>query len=208
MKKVILMLCLALGATQLTQAQLAFGIKGGINYNSDSFKFKDAGKDVFGGAKSKTGFHAGIWSRFNVPVIGMYIRPELVYTALKSELTPKAPTLGKGTYGFQKIDIPVLIGKNFLKLGHAFIGPSFQYLIDGNLKAGEIYKNIKTDTSGFTVGLVLGAGIEISKFGIDVRWERGFSDTESKLIQTTRNKETKFDTRVNQIILGVSYNFL
>ena len=85
MKKIILVICLIIGGTQLSQAQIQFGVKGGINYNSDSFSaVKD---DVFAGAKSKTGFHAGIWTRIKIPVIGFYLRPELVYTNLSNEVT-------------------------------------------------------------------------------------------------------------------------
>lgn len=203
-------MCLALGATQFTQAQLKFGVKAGINYNSDSFEFQKAKQDALAGGEGKMGYHAGIWSSFNIPLAGLYIRPELVFTALNNEIKNEQ-TSEKGSYDFQKIDIPVLIGKKFLKIGHAFIGPSFQYIIDGKISDifNKDYAKIK-DNSEFTVGLQLGAGIEISKFGIDVRWERGFDKKESELISNNTNTKEpiKFDTRVNQIILSISYNFL
>lgn len=209
MKKALLMLCFVLGVTQFTQAQVDFGIKAGINYNSDSFKLKGVQEDVFKGAESKTGYHAGIWTRFNLPVVGLYIRPELVYTALKSEIAfrpePNSTTDTKVNYDFQKIDVPVLLGKKFLGVAHAFIGPSFQYIIDGDLDWDKV-KSVETD--GFTVGLQMGAGVELGSLGLDVRWERGFSDTESEFITKETGAESqKFDTRVNQIVVGLSYKF-
>lgn len=201
MRKIVLVLCFALGVIQFSQAQLDFGVKAGINFNSDSFQFSDNNIKEVVDTKSKMGYHVGIWTRIKVPVIGLYIRPELVYTALRSEITNK--TLGSTDYNFQKIDIPVLIGKKFLGVANVFVGPSFQYIIDGDLK-WDVVKEVKSD--GFTVGMQLGAGVELGKIGLDVRWERGFSDTESKAILKAGG-EGKFDTRVNQIIVGLSYKF-
>ena len=201
MKKLILVLCLFVASSQFADAQIHFGIKGGINYNSDSFK--EVSADVIDGdAESKTGYHAGIWLRFKLPMTGWYIRPELVYTALKSEVT----TIGSGSkanYDFQKIDIPVLLGKKFLKIAYLNIGPSFQYILDGDLDFNTISR---TNADGFTVGLQFGGGIEIGKVGLDLRWERAFSDVESNLLNTSGG-DIQFDTRVNQIIVGLSYRF-
>ncbi|SNR15734.1 porin family protein [Tenacibaculum jejuense] len=206
MKKLIFTLCLLFAAVQFSEAQIGFGIKGGINYNSDSFK--DVSDDIINGnAESRTGFHAGIWLRFKLPMTGWYIRPELVYTSLKSEVELNTtPATTKANYDFQKIDIPVLLGKKFFKIAYANIGPSFQYIIDGDLDFDAV-SNIKAD--GFTVGLQLGGGIEIGKVGLDLRWERAFSDVESELISNVggSNATANFDTRVNQIIIGLSYRF-
>lgn len=204
MKKLIFTLCLLFAATQFSQAQIHFGVKGGINYNSDSFR--EVSADIINGnAKSRTGYHAGIWLRFKLPMIGWYIRPELVYTSLKSEVTLNSLN-SKANYNFQKIDVPVLLGKKFLKIAYFNIGPSFQYLLDGKLNFNTISK---TNVDGFTVGLQLGGGIELGKIGLDLRWERAFSDIESQLISTVGGSSStaNFDTRVNQIIIGLSYRF-
>ncbi|AUC14871.1 hypothetical protein BTO06_06845 [Tenacibaculum sp. SZ-18] len=203
MKKLILALCLIFGVTQLADAQIHFGIKGGINYNSDSF-IDSADNIINGNAEGRTGYHAGIWLRFKLPVVGLYIRPELVYTSLKSEVDFRTATSSqKVGYDFQKIDIPVLLGKKFFKIAYVHIGPSFQYLLDGDLDIDAV-SNLKSD--GFTLGMQLGGGIELGKFGIDARWERGFSDIESNFISNVAGTQN-FDTRVNQIIFGLSYRF-
>ena len=197
MKKVILMFALAFGLSQAANAQINFGVKGGINYNSNSIK--EVQTDVFDGAKSKTGYHAGIWLRFKIPVIGLYLRPELVYTSLENEVLYK--TSGNTTsYNFKKIDIPVLLGKKIFGIGNVYVGPSFQYILDSDFSFSDI-PNVEAD--GFTVGLQFGGGIELGRLGIDVRWERAFSGIESTFIGTAGN--VNFDTRINQIILGLSY---
>ncbi|EAR12897.1 hypothetical protein PI23P_09725 [Polaribacter irgensii 23-P] len=196
MKKSILIYCFILVCSQIATAQVGFGIKGGVNYNSESIA--NASSDVFEGSESKTGYHAGIWLRFKVPVVGLYIRPELVYTNLKNQVLYK-PTNTTTAYNFQKIDIPVLLGKKFFGVGNVFIGPSFQYILSSDFTVGDLSD---VDAEGFTVGLQFGGGIELGKIGIDVRWERGFNNIESKFIGS---ENVTFDTRVDQIIFGLSY---
>ena len=204
MKKVLLLLCLTLGLCQISTAQIQFGVKGGINYNSDSFNnVKD---DVFSGAKGNAGFHAGLWFRGKIPIIGVYIRPEINYTQLKNEVTYLPKGLAGSvstTYNFQKIDVPVLVGKKFLGFANAFVGPSFQYILDSDFGISTLEK---VDISKFSMGLQFGAGVEFGKLGIDVRWERSLSDAETEFVDRQNgNNQINFDTRSNQIILGLSY---
>ena len=196
MKKFFLLTCLAFAFSQTSNAQIGFGLKGGINYNSNSIE--NVSEDVFSGAKSKTGYHAGIWLRFKVPVIGLYIRPELIYTNLENSITYNNTS---SSYKFQKIDVPVLLGKKIFGVGNIFIGPSFQYVLDSDFGFNDISD---IDTSGFVAGLTFGGGFELGKIGIDVRWERSFSGIESSFARTAATN-VNFDTRVNQIIIGLSY---
>jgi hypothetical protein len=200
MKKVILMILLAFAFSQTATAQIDFGVKAGLNYNSESIQ--SVSQDVFTGAESKTGYHAGVWLRFKLPIIGFYLRPELVYTNLENELLYKGSQTT--SYNFQKIDIPVLIGKKFFGIGNVFAGPSIQYILNSDFSLNDI-ENV--DTDGFTVGLQFGAGIELNNLGIDVRWERGLNTVESTFLNVSTNTNVTFDTRVNQIIIGLSYKF-
>ncbi|MFT5257720.1 MAG: hypothetical protein ACI8VJ_001179 [Polaribacter sp.] len=196
MKKVILIICLVFSFSQTTTAQVDFGLKAGLNYNSESIQ--GVSEDLFTGAESKTGYHAGIWLRFKIPVIGFYIRPELVYTNLENDVRYKNNVT---SYSFQKIDIPVLLGKRFFGVGTVFAGPSFQYILNSDFSLNDISS---VDADGFSVGLQFGAGIELGNLGIDVRWERGLNTVESTFLNAISERVT-FDTRVNQIIIGLSY---
>ena len=53
------------------------------------------------------------------------------------------------------------------------------------------------------MGLQFGGGVEFGKLGIDLRWERAFSGIESTFLAGAI--ERNFDTRINQIIIGLSY---
>jgi len=218
MRKLFFTLLLILSAIQFTHAQeVDFGIKGGINYNSDSFNveaLEAIKEDISGGnTTSKTGFHGGLWLRIKLPMVGFYIRPELVYTALKSEASSAGVILAD--YSFQKVDVPILFGKKFLKVAHIFVGPSFQYVVDGDLHFKDIKEinseSIETKVDGLTVGLQVGAGVELGNIGLDVRWERGFSDIESSFLGNqsdgTAFEDVDFDTRVNQFIVSLSIKF-
>ncbi len=197
MKNIFITALLTIVFVQVSFSQINFGIKGGINYNSNSIK--ETGQDVFDGAKSKTGYHAGIWTRFKIPVLGLYLRPELVYTKLENEVFYNQ-TSETTNYHIKKLDIPVLLGKKILGIGNIFIGPSFQYVLDSDFNISDI---TNVDAEGFTVGLQFGGGVEFGKLGIDVRWEKAFSDIESSFDSSLGN--VSYDTRINQIIFGLSY---
>jgi hypothetical protein len=79
--------------------------------------------------------------------------------------------------------------------------PSFQYILNSDFSFSDI-SDVKAD--GFTVGFQFGGGIELGNLGIDLRFERAFSAIESRFIGNT-GSSVNFDTRINQVILGLSY---
>ena len=202
MKKVLLALVLCVGISQYSNAQLQVGLKAGVNYNSDSFS--DVSNDVFDGAKSKTGYHAGLWFRAKLPIVGLYLRPEIVYTELTNEVNYDNSLLVRRSteYKFRKIDVPVLLGKKIFGIGNIFAGPSFQYILSSDFGLNDLSE---VSISNFSLGIQLGGGVEFGRLGLDVRWERGLSKSETKFVDNTVNSTINFDTRVSQIIFGVSY---
>ena len=57
----------------------------------------------------------------------------------------------------------------------------------------------------FTVGFNLGAGVNLGKFGIDLRYERGFTENEISFINSNIvNVNDRVDTRPDQLILSFS----
>ena len=81
---------------------------------------------------------------------------------------------------------------------------SFQYILDSGFDIENLEKD---DIENITVGIQLGAGVELGSIGIDVRWERGFNDLETNFLDENSNTNIEFDTRVSQIIVGLSYTF-
>ena len=204
MKKIIFGCFLLFLVAKQSKAQLQFGVKAGINYNSDSFE--SVSDDVLNGAKTKTGIHTGVWLRAKLPVIGFYIRPELIYTELNNSVNYDSDfaVSRNSNFKFRKIDVPVLIGKKFLGIGNVFAGPSFQYILSSDFELNDL-KEVSTEN--FSLGIQLGGGVELGRLGFDIRWERGLSKTETVFVDNTINDTNfNFDKRVSQIIFGISYS--
>lgn len=193
MKKVVFLFVLMLGVSQLTQAQIDFGIKGGLNY-SNTGDLSASAENLVEGADASSGYHAGIW--FRVKFLGLYVRPEIMYTDINSEYAADGVV---ADYGFSKIDVPVLLGTKILGFGTIFIGPAFQYIIEDDLTLDDISTD---DFDKFSLGMQLGFGVEFGRIGLDVRWERGLSNSEADFVEDIGN--FNIDNRTNQIIFGAS----
>jgi len=191
--------------TTISYAQkIDFGVKGGLNYNFGgdlSEIISEVGnnaENLIAGADGKAGFHVGIWTKVNV--LGLYVRPELVYTQLNNSYSNSGENVNTD-FKTSKIDIPILIGVKVAGPLHIFGGPSFQYITKADFSQND-FSNIKKND--FSAGLQLGAGLEFGKLGLDIRWEKGFSnDVDGDFLNT----DIQVDNRPNQIIFGLSYRF-
>jgi len=205
MKKVfVTILTLTLFTTISFSQTIDWGAKAGLNYNFGgdlSEVIEETGNSIenlITGADNKAGFHVGLWTKINL--VGLYIRPELVYTSLNNSYTSILEGVDTD-FKTQKIDIPILIGTKVIGPLHVFAGPALQYISKSDFNQDEFTNIEKND---FTVGLQLGAGLELGKLGIDVRWEKGFSnDVDGEFLNT----DIRVDNRPNQIIFGLSYRF-
>ena len=56
----------------------------------------------------------------------------------------------------------------------------------------------------FSVGLNFGIGVNIDKIGIDLRYERGFSENEATFLTDNGLSTGMLDTRPEQLILSLS----
>lgn len=189
-----LILIFTLTAFSLSAQQgSGFGLKAGLNYNANGDYF-----NAISSAKTQPdaniGYHIGVFGKLSFTEF--YLKPELVYTKTKSDYDDNA-------FDMQKLDMPLLVGIQFLGFANAFAGPSLQYIIDTNFE-GVTIDDLKSD---FTVGLSFGLGVSIKNFGVDLRYERGLSDNEATIATNNGFEIGKIDTRPNQLILSVSVMF-
>lgn len=190
-KTLVFTLLLGLGYFAMAQSGSGFGLKAGLNYNGNGDYYNSA-VDAFENPDRNAGYHVGIWGKIGNRI---YVRPELVYSSTASGYD-------EGDLKIKKLDLPVLLGAKIIGPLHAFAGPSFQYLL--NTEFSDItFDNVEND---FTVGLNLGAGLNLGKLGIDVRYERGFNENEISFINNNITTLTgdRVDTRPDQIILSFS----
>ncbi len=206
MKKLFFVLIL-LGSILNTKSQIfTGGIKAGLNYNSNGDLIADI-NNIKISSDGDTGFHLGIFAEMKLPLF-LYIRPELVYTHTKSGYAYQGEN---SDLTIDKIDAPILVGLRFLKIARVYLGPSFQYIIDTDLSFTDQFSDLtKKSSTDFSVGANFGVAIELGKFGVDFRWERGLSDSESKYTASViedNDINISVDTRPEQFILSIYYKF-
>jgi len=198
MKKGFFILMFIITAT--ASAQSSFGVKAGLNYGDNGkIEFKDfssTGEDVSKGADSKVGYHLGIFYRAEMG--GFYLKPELLYTKTKSSYDYNNEN---ADYNISKLDLPVMLGVKLIGPVHVFAGPSFQYILDNEFDGVSI-GDVENE---FTIGAQFGAGLQIGRVGLDVRYERGLSENEAQVLDLNNpNGLKRVDSRPNQFILAVS----
>ena len=173
------------------QSGSGFGIKAGLNYGGNGDYFESVTTN-FENPDQNVGYHIGVFGKLGNK---LYFRPEIVYTKTKSDYD-------KGDLDVQKIDVPLLVGLKVLGPVNVFAGPSFQYILDTDFGDATL-NDIDND---FSVGLNFGIGLNLNRLGIDLRYERGFSDNEATFIDNNNVISLdRLDTRPEQLILSLSY---
>ena len=190
MKKQLLVLAVLITALPLfAQSGSSWGIKGGLNYNANGNYFESIDANAQNPDRN-IGYHLGVFGKLGNDI---YFRPELVYTKTKSDYAG-------GDFDMQKLDLPLLVGLKVIGPVSVFAGPSLQYILDSE------FENISVNRidNDFTVGLNFGASLNFNKFGVDLRYERGFSDNEARFLNNNNVDISRLDTRPDQLILSLS----
>ncbi|MHB1107883.1 MAG: outer membrane beta-barrel protein [Lutibacter sp.] len=197
MNKRILVLSMALLLTAFyANAQSGFGIKGGLSYNSNGSLKNDVNAVIDNEGSGKSGYNIGIYGKLALGPI--YLRPELVYTKTTSEYELNSENVD---YKIARLDMPVLVGLKLIGPLSIFAGPAFQYTLENDFNDIK-YNDIENE---FTVGFNFGAGLDLGRLGLDVRYERGFNENEATFIENNTNTTFKLDSRPEQIIFSLSY---
>lgn len=193
LKKVVFtaIVCAIFGLSVNAQKGSSFGFKGGLNYSANGDYFESIGDNAQNPDRN-IGYHVGLFGKIGDQI---YFRPELVYTATKSDYNNDG-------FNVKKIDAPLLVGLKVLGPISVFGGPSLQYILDTEFEG----INIDSVEDEFSVGLNFGIGLNFNKIGIDLRYERGFSNNEATFINNNIGTgiASRIDTRPDQLILSLS----
>jgi hypothetical protein len=181
-------------STSLLQAQFEFGVKAGLNYDSlGDVDYSDLSATNLS-AGSKTGFHVGVYG--NLDLLLFYLRPELQFTKINSGVEDI-------DIGLSKLEAPILLGYKILGPLSVFAGPSFQYILNENVE-GTTLTDIEEN---FTVGLQIGTRLSLGGFGLGIRYERGFTDNDVRILGMNGiDVNGRIDARPNQFIVSLSYD--
>jgi len=191
MKKIFITSLLFFGFLFNIQGQNSngFGLKAGINYNANGKYFESINANSENPDRN-VGFHIGAFGKVGDKI---FFKPEIVYTKTKSDYDSDDFTM-------QKLDAPLLVGVKFLNYFNAFGGPSLQYILDTEFD-GVAINEVEKD---FTVGLNFGFGVSFNTIGIDLRYERGFTENEATFVSNNGLNVSRIDTRPDQLILSLS----
>ncbi len=204
-KKLISTLAIFLG--MMAYSQVTVGLRANALFNTSSAKWKDIESTATSAWESKgenrAGFNIGLAAKIGSPVGGWFVMPEVYYTTFKNTLTVDNVTVEAKS---NRIDVPVLVGHNFLlgKLA-AFVGPVASY----NLSSEKTYNDFKVNAENeFTVGYQFGAQATLSKFVVSARYEGAFSKDTRKVIDiASGDYVVRYDNRPSMFIVGIGYNF-
>lgn len=151
MKKIInvLLIAVCMGMAMPAQAQLKWGVKGGLNVSKVTFD-----SDLFK-SDNMAGFFIGPMAEFTIPVIGLGVDGSLLF----SQKGVKADNDASKQYGF---DIPVNLKYN-IGLGslvgiYIAAGPDFYFDISKDKGWGNIAEAKKKRAQ---VGINVGAGVKL-----------------------------------------------
>ena len=189
MKKILLITFLVFSTTlSFAQEKNSWGIKGGLNYNSNGDLLNEV-SGIKENPKSNTGFHFGFYKK--IQVLGFFLRPELVYTETTSDYDGRELSLSK-------IDLPFNLGSGFIGPTYVFAGPSFQYILDSEFNGVDAQSGLKD----ISLGANFGIGLKLNKLALDLRYERGLNEKETRFVQQNVS-DVNIDLRPSQLILSL-----
>lgn len=186
------LLLVAFGAS----AQFTLGPR--VALTSSSLNLKDAVANVQEG-DAEFGYQFGLFARFKVPVIGLYVQPELLLSSVDNTLNINSQNVD---LSFNRIDVPVMIGG---KLGPLRVnaGPSFSFLTSAESDIGGTVTDIKDNYNSTTMGFQAGVGIDILKFVLDVKYEGSLGALGESV--NLGGVALNTDQRVSQVVFAVGF---
>jgi hypothetical protein len=153
--------CFSASAQLLPKFQ--FGLKGGVNLTSLS-------KSGTFNSDNQAGYLGGVWMRFGA--LGFNVQPE-------AYVTSKNVTVDGNSAKFTSLDVPILLGTKIGALGFGgrfYTGPVMSFAINKDQNFGSAVSNAtKLDYKDQNFAWQLGAGVDIQKVSIDLRYEKGLS---------------------------------
>lgn len=230
MKTYFIPLFILFGITLSNAQDFTYGLKAGTNFSSggqirgESFKENDQYVYWTGTSQgqTKTGFHGGGF--LEVGFGNFFLRPELVYTSIKSEfIFPNKSSV----YSVEKLDLPFLVGYNIENLAGLYAGPVYSPMFRNDLQykeatiirqEGNVWvKGSSLNEPTLPLNLQIGLKSEFNQLGLDLRYEYNLASSEPEKVDMLNsdigrqeggiNVATVEDSGLSQIILSLTYKF-
>jgi hypothetical protein len=206
MKKVFVMMLMAVAFAMPSNAQIKFGLQAGLNMNNIS-----GTSDVKGLIESRTGFFVGPTVKFTLPIIGLAVDASALYDqrqgkAKESDQTIKAQSI--------QIPINVRYGVGLGDLAEIFLfaGPQFGFNV-GSDKTLYEQANVAKSTwtlksSNFSLNVGLGA-TALSHLQLKLNYNFALGKTGEIEVENLANKTKEIigGAKANTWQLSLAYFF-
>ncbi|MDO4309810.1 MAG: porin family protein [Prevotella sp.] len=197
-----LMFAVALLTAAPSQAQVKFGLKGGLNVTDMSLSSEVLNES------NKTGFFVGPTVKFTLPIVGLGIDASALYDQRDAKLKGED---GSENVSLRSINIPINVrytfGMSSLAAIYLAAGPQFGYNIgDKNIFSDEDGNGFSLKKSNFSVNV--GAGITLmSKFEIGATYNIACGKTGELNLIDAAGKQLSESTRMNSWQVSAAYYF-
>ena len=182
MKKIFLFVAGFFLVATVSQAQIKFGAKGGVNISNIDIEVEGLSFSP----DSKTSFHLGVMAKYQLSE-QFAIQPELVYSAEGADFEGD-------DFDLNFINIPILFAYNPTEILSIHAGPQI-----GILSSAEVDgEDIKDDLKGVNLSVAIGAAVELANgFTGGVRYNLGLSD-----LNDAEGDDTSLKANTFQIFVG------
>lgn len=161
MKRFLLFAAAFMLCATVSQAQIKFGAKAGLNISNVDFEFEGLSFSP----DSKTSFHVGAMAKYQINE-QFGIQPEIVYSSEGAEIEDS-------DFDLAFINVPILLTYNPTEIFNIHAGPQFGILTSAELDG----EDVKDDLTSLNLSLGFGAAVELPNgFTGGVRYNLGLSD--------------------------------
>lgn len=222
MKKIMAVLAAYIVCGLSANAQVNFGVKGGLTYTAFDVPFLEENTNGYVDREAYhiQGFAGGMFMNFTFHFIPVTFQPELLYvekgaeSALEERPYPVSQT--REITLLKYLEIPVLakltIPVSIPVTPNVFAGPVYSYLLDSKhtlyyMDGTNVNKKQPFEKNDF--GVIFGGGIDfnvlVTKLTLDARYTLGLTNIYNNEIPTELIGDYTIKNRAWMIMLGVAF---
>jgi hypothetical protein len=174
MRSLVLAVLLVAAGSALAQVPFMpeFGVRAGVNISDINTDDLDS--------STRSGYVAGLYLDLATPLL--HLQPEALLTSKGF----KGGSVGVGgrqlEYRNISLEVPILLVFSLpvpVVSPRAYAGPAFSLPLRNEMKLKDDWIDIKDDTQS-TWSLILGAGVKLGKFGVDLRYDVGMTEVNER----------------------------
>lgn len=206
---VLFLLLIIFGNTQKVNAQIQYGLKGGLNYVNN--EIINTPYEINDNSKYRLAYHVGAFAKIELSK-KISFKPELLFSSKGYEISAieNVQPSGDGNLHLNYINLPLLIGYEFFDKMAINVGPELGYLLSAKAKYDS--KTIDLEEAWdnkFDFGISTGINYHLDEnIALEIRYTHGLSSVIKDIMYVNEDGEyldsdEKFQNRTFQF--SVSY---